>query len=387
MELGITPIVTSSMAMQLLAGARLIDVNESLREDRLLFQGAQKLFGILITLGQAIAFVCMSDDVTGGRVSIFLIVVQLCCSGIVIIVMDELLQKGYGMGSGVSLFIAANICQSVVWQALSPSTMDAGHGAEFTGAILALFHSLFARTSKISALKDAFYRSNAPNLSSLFVTALVFLSVIYFQAFRVELNVKYQKIRGQQGHYPIKLFYTSNTPVILHTVLVSNYYFLSQLLYKCFQNNIFINLLGRWEGTAGVSVPVGGLAYYISPPQTFLSIFTEPCHSLFYIVFVITSCALFSKAWLDVSGLSARAVARNLRDQQMAMKGFRDTSLVTVLNRYIPTAATFGGICIGAMTVVADFLGVFGSGTGILLAVTIIYEYYEMFAREGAEQR
>lgn len=57
-------------------------------------------------------------------------------------------------------------------------------------------------------------------------------------------------------------------------------------------------------------------------------------------------------------------------------------SVVRHGRRYIPTAAAFGGMCIGALTVVADFLGAIGSGTGILLAVTIIYQYYEMFTKE-----
>lgn len=54
-------------------------------------------------------------------------------------------------------------------------------------------------------------------------------------------------------------------------------------------------------------------------------------------------------------------------------------------NRYIPTAAAFGGLCIGALSVLADFLGAIGSGTGILLAVTIIYQYFEIFVKEQAE--
>jgi protein transport protein SEC61 subunit alpha len=83
-----------------------------------------------------------------------------------------------------------------------------------------------------------------------------------------------------------------------------------------------------------------------------------------------------------VSGSSARDVAKQLRDQQMVLKGHREQSLVKTLNRYIPTAAAFGGMCIGALTVVADFLGAVGSGTGILLAVTIIYQYFEMFNNE-----
>jgi protein transport protein SEC61 subunit alpha len=64
------------------------------------------------------------------------------------------------------------------------------------------------------------------------------------------------------------------------------------------------------------------------------------------------------------------------------MKGHRESSLVNVLNRYIPTAAAFGGMCIGALTVIADFMGAIGSGTGILLAVTIIYQYFEIFYKE-----
>ena len=97
---------------------------------------------------------------------------------------------------------------------------------------------------------------------------------------------------------------------------------------------------------------------------------------------ILVACALFSKTWIEVSGSSAKDVAKQLKEQQMFMQGHRECSLQKELNRYIPTAAAFGGMCIGALTVAADFLGAIGSGTGILLAVTIIYQYYEMFAKE-----
>ena len=87
----------------------------------------------------------------------------------------------------------------------------------------------------------------------------------------------------------------------------------------------------------------------------------------------------------QVSGSSAKDVAKQLRDQQMVMKGHRDSSLAKELNRYIPTAAAFGGMCIGALTVIADFMGAIGSGTGILLAVTTIYQYFEMFVKENGQ--
>merc|ERR1712159_366854 len=259
-----------------------------------------------------------------------------------------------------------------------------GKGTEFEGALIALFHLLISKTDKVHALKEAFYRQSAPNLTSLFATVLVFLVVIYFQGFRVDLPVRYHKIRGQQGSYPIKLFYTSNIPIILQTALVSNLYFFSQLLYKRFRSNMLVNLLGQWQEVdySGQSIPVGGIAYYISPPHSFADIWDDPIHAVFYVAFVLISCALFSKTWIDVSGSSARDVAKQLKDQQMMMPGYRDSDLPKVLNRYIPTAAAFGGACIGALTIIADFLGAIGSGTGILLAVTIIYQYFEIVYKE-----
>merc|ERR1712232_2721 len=387
MELGISPIVTWGMVMQLLAGSKIIEVDQSLKEDRVLFGGAQKLFGMLITLGEAVAYVVsgMYGDLKDlGAGNAILIIIQLFFAGVIVIILDELLQKGYGLGSGISLFIATNICENIVWKSFSPTTMNTGKGTEFEGAVIAFFHLLISKSDKVGALKEAFYRQNAPNITSLFATVLVFFVVIYFQGFRVDLPVKNSKVRGQAGaSYPIKLFYTSNIPIILQTALVSNLYFFSQLLYRRFKSNMLVNLLGQWQDMDnGQFIPVGGLAYYMSPPPSFSDIWEDPIHALFYVAFVLISCALFSKTWLEVSGSSARDVAKQLRDQQMMFKGHRDASLLHVLEMYIPTAAAFGGMCIGMLTIVADFLGAIGSGTGILLAVTIIYQYFEIVYKE-----
>merc|ERR1719230_940440 len=160
MELGISPIVTSGMVMQLLAGAKLIEVDQSLKEDRMLFSGAQKLFGMVITMGEAVAYVVsgMYGPISElGAGNAILIILQLFAAGLVVIVLDELLQKGYGLGSGISLFIATNICENIVWKALSPTTVNAGRGVEFEGAVIALFHLLISRSDKVMALKEAFY--------------------------------------------------------------------------------------------------------------------------------------------------------------------------------------------------------------------------------------
>uniref|UniRef100_A0A0E0QQ62 Translocon Sec61/SecY plug domain-containing protein n=1 Tax=Oryza rufipogon TaxID=4529 RepID=A0A0E0QQ62_ORYRU len=344
MELGITPIVTSGMVMQLLVGSKIIEVDNSVREDRALLNGAQKLLGILIAIGEAVAYVLsgMYGSVSQlGTGNAILIILQLFFAGIIVICLDELLQKGYGLGSGISL-------ENIIWKAFSPTTINSGRGAEFEGAVIALFHLLITRTDKVRALREAFYRQNLPNVTNLLATVLVFLIVIYFQGFRVVLP----------------------------------------LLYRRYSGNFLVNLLGKWKESeySGHSVPVGGLAYYVTAPSSLADVLANPFHALFYVVFMLSACALFSKTWIEVSGSSAKDVAKQLKEQQMVMPGHRESNLQKELNRYIPTAAAFGGVCIGALTVLADFMGAIGSGTGILLAVTIIYQYFETFEKERATE-
>ncbi|CAK4079424.1 unnamed protein product [Aphanomyces euteiches] len=390
MELGVGPIVTSGLVLQLLAGSNLLEVDQSSKEDRALFAGAQKLVGVFITLAQAIAYVFagMYGDVNEiGAGSAILIIVQLFFAGLVVIALDETLQKGYGFGSGVSLFIATNVCQNIVWDTVAPVSITTGRGTEYRGAVVAFFHVLIARENKLNALKEAFYRQNLPNVTNVLATALMFVLITYVHGFRIDLPIKYQKFRAQQGAFPVKLFYTSNMPIILQTALVSNFYFASQLLFKRFGDNIFIRLVGVWsdvEGTTG-AIPVSGLAYYISAPGSAAAILYDPIRAIVYVAFVLGSCAFFANVWTEVSGSASRDIARQLRDQQMVMKGHRDTSVVHVLNRYIPVAATFGGVAVGALVIISDFLGAIGSGTGVLLAVTIIYQYFEAFAREQTD--
>merc|ERR1719219_1781796 len=276
------------------------------------------------------------------------------------------------MGSGISLFIATNICEQVVWRSFSPTTYNMGKGPEFEGAIIATLHLLITRENKIQALREAFYRQNLPNLTNLLATFVVFTVVIYFQGFRVDLPLRSTKARGITGRkLPIKLFYTSNIPVILQTALVSNLYAFSRILSRRYPGNLIIRLFGDWRPNAGGQyIPVGGLAYYVSPPSSLMELVTDPIHVLLYVIFILGSCAIFSRVWIDISGSSPSDVARSLKDQQLVIKGYKSDNVIKVLNRYIPVAAAFGGICIGLLSIFADALGAIGKGTSILLAVS-----------------
>ncbi|KAF1805807.1 SecY subunit domain-containing protein [Mucor lusitanicus] len=390
MELGITPIITSGMIMQLLSGANIIEVDYSLKEDRALFSGAQKLFAMLIAFGHATVSVLTGlygnpSDIGAGVCLI--LIIQLVVASFITLLLDELLQKGYGLGSGINLFIATNICETIFWKALSPTTMDSGRGDEFEGALIALVHLLLTRKDKTRALKEAFYRTNMPNVMSLLSTASIFLLIIYLQGFRVELPVKSNRLRGQRGSYPVKLFYTSNMPIMLQSTLTSNVFMISQMLYKRFTDNFLVRLLGTWEALEGTSQlnAVGGLAYYLSAPRSLTAALLDPIHFVVYAGLMLSTCALLSKTWIEISGSSPRDVARQLKDQQLVIAGYRDTSMYKELKRVIPTAASFGGACLASVAILSDLMGAIGSGTGILLCVTIIYQYFEMFAKEQME--
>ena len=211
---------------------------------------ARAVFALIISLGQATVYVLTGmygqPSELGAGVCL-LLVVQLVIAALIVILLDELLQKGYGLGSGISLFIATNICESIIWKAFSPTTINTGRGPEFEGALIALFHLLLTWNDKSRALKEAFYRERLPNVMNLVSTLAIFAVVIYLQGFRIEIPVKSNRYRGQRGSYPIKLFYTSNMPIMLESALSSNLFIVSQMLFTRFPTNLFVKLLGVWE--------------------------------------------------------------------------------------------------------------------------------------------
>jgi protein transport protein SEC61 subunit alpha len=120
-----------------------------------------------------------------------------------------------------------------------------------------------------------------------------------------------QKHRGFVQKIPIKLFYTSNMSVILQSMLVSNFYKISQILHMRFNTSDFIKLIGAWEGDK----ITGGLLWFISPPYNLEDALTYPHRTLLYTIFVCFLCALFAKYptfYLDSGLLSAKLPPRTM---------------------------------------------------------------------------
>jgi protein transport protein SEC61 subunit alpha len=348
------------------------------------------VFAIGIAFSQAalLVFTGLYGDANDiGMVKCGLLVLQIGLSSVVTLLFDEILQKGYGIGSGINLFVAANVAQTIFWNLLSLSTVPTVRGNEYEGALISLFQLVMSRSDKSRALKDAFYRTDLPNFMSVVATVVIFCAAAYLQGLRIELPVKSNRLRSQQAKYPIKLLYTSCMPIMLQSAMFANILFVSQILYVYFGSNFLVRVLGVWEplGETNQLFATGGVAYYLSPPRGFLDAVISPFHTFVYTSIVITTCAFLSKIWMEISGSSTRDVAKQLKDQQLTISGFRDVSMHKELKRVIPIAASFGGAVLAVISVFGDVVGAIGTGAGVLMCVIIIFQYFEMFVQEQME--
>ncbi len=60
---------------------------------------------------------------------------------------------------------------------------------------------------------------------------------------------------------------------------------------------------------------LSGFVCYISPPRAASDMWLDPLHVPLYVAFVLAMCAMFVPAWTEMSGSSARDVARQLKKQ------------------------------------------------------------------------
>ncbi len=381
MELGIQPIVTAGLIVQLLATSKIIGFDNSNAEDRALLSGATKFFSILMTSFLAIAYLVGGSYGTLSLEKEIIIFVQLFMAGLVVILLDELLQKGWGFGSGISLFIAAGVAQKILWDLLSP-VVGLEEGNIVLGSLIAYIQYLLSGKDPLTSF---IYRpdANAPTMLGLVATIIVFSIVIILENLKIDIPISYAKFRGFGGRYPIKFLYISNIPVILVSSLFLDIYFVSQILWSKFNidnSNPWLNWLGVFEDNQ----PTGGLAMYITSPRNFQQFLENPMRALIYAGLLIGFCVIFAMIWLEVSGMDPRSVAQQLVDSGMQISGFRRSvgPIQNVLERYIPTVTILGALTVGAVASFSDFFGVYGTGMGVLLTVGILNQVYQAMAKE-----
>jgi preprotein translocase subunit SecY len=426
MHLGIGPIVTGSIIMQLFAGAKIIQLDLQDSSDKQLYQGVQKLLVLFMipveSIPQVYGFLDPSESVIGqyglGWANA-IIVSQLFLGSYLVFLLDELVSK-WGIGSGISLFIAAGVAQSTFVGTLSPLPVVQGSPMSIdnppSGALPMIFYTLRTATNSELVSQNGFEMmllNHANPVAALASSILVFLVVAYAESSKLELPLTHGKVRGHRGQYPIRLVYASNIPVILMAALLANVNMFT-LLFWSHPVLSTVPILGsqgwgsraHWFGAyePGATTPTDGFAWYSSMvngvgdwlipllnqtgdayghslPQIMIHVFT-------YVFFMTAGSTVFAKFWIETTNMGAKDVAKQIERTGMQIPGFRKNPVVLerILQRYIPPVTLFSGAFVGLLASGADLLGTVGNatGTGLLLAVGIILRTYEQIQKEQA---
>lgn len=402
LQLGIGPIVTASIVLQLLGGADLLGLDTDDPRDQILYQGLQKVLVVFMIFLTGLPMVFaggflpadpnLAATFPGGTMGVkWLIFAQIAVGGILVLFMDEIVSK-WGVGSGIGLFIIAGVSQKLIggifaWESLAGPT---GLIPTWIGIITGSAENV---PSLLTGSGIQYLLTGPGDVIALLTTLLIFGIVVYAESVRVEIPLSHARVKGARGRFPVKLIYASVLPMILVRALQANLQFLGRILYSQLGAD-----MPNWLGTYGSSGnPTGGLFYYLAPiqsPQQWMwwlaGTGNEPWQIIIRVLvdltFMVVGGAIFAIFWVETTDMGPEATAKQIQNSGMQIPGFRQNTGVIekVMERYIPQVTVIGGALVGLLAVAANMLGTIGnvSGTGLLLTVSITYKLYEEIAEE-----
>jgi len=370
-SLGIGPIVMASIVLQLLVGAKMLDIDLTQPEGKKLFQGLQKLLVIFFCVFEASIYVLMRGlEATPGMT--FMLILQIFLGGILIMFMDEVVSK-WGFGSGVSLFIAAGVGWHLFTQAFG--FLGLQNQITWSGKIWSFFISLASGDTINAAAAGA----------AIIATIVVFLIVVWAQSIKIEVPLSFGKIRGFGLRWPLSFFYTSNIPVILTAALLANVQLFATLLQNWLGHATFLGGFSNGVATSGLVLWLSGqnmVDHIIRGSFTWVMLL----QGFVYILAMVGGSVMFAVFWVKTAGMDSANLAKQILNSGMQIPGFRNDPriLETILDRYIMPLTVMGGAAVGILASAADLMGALVRGTGLLLAVMIIYKMYQDIAQQHA---
>ncbi|QIO23679.1 preprotein translocase subunit SecY [Haloarcula sp. JP-L23] len=400
LQLGIGPIVTASIVLQLLGGANLLGLNtQDDPRDQILYQGLQKLLVLVMICLTGLPMVfaggflpadtAVAQSLGIGTTGVqWLIFAQIFVGGVLILFMDEVISK-WGVGSGIGLFIVAGVSQRLLGGLLSTPFIGGQSGILHTWYLFAVGQEPIGPVLGVAGLQTIFMGQG--RLLALVTTILIFSVVVYAESVRVEIPLSNARVKGARGRFPVKLIYASVLPMILVRALQANIQFLGRILQSQ------LGSLPAWLGTYDNGQATGGLFYYLAPIQSpgdwmwWLETTGQPAWQILIrvgidLTFMLVGGAIFAVFWVETTDMGPEATAKQIHNSGMQIPGFRQNVGVIekVLERYIPQVTVIGGALVGLLAVMANMLGTIGgvSGTGLLLTVSITYKLYEEIAEE-----
>ncbi len=377
-QLGIGPMVTAGLIIQILVGAKLIDLDLTLPADRKLFTQAEKGLGVIIAGVEAAGFSMAYGLPSLLTLAIFL---QFMFGAIILMILDEAIQKGYGIGSGISLFILAGVARTIVWDMLAPvlaQGTDQYYGI-FPYLAQAFTTGTVDMTRLLYGFNSAFYQATRqvvmPSLTGLITVFVLIAVLVYLQQMRVRVPIMTQRAPGIRTSVPLQFIYVTNIPILLVGIVLSDLILFNRLV------TAYLSESAPWLAGA-----LQTAINYLSPPRGLLSVMIDPLRALINSVIFVGLAILFGLMWVEIAGLSPSAYAENLIKSGLQMPGLRRNPKVLemVLARYIYPLAILSSIIVAVIALTADIFGAFGTGTGILLAVGIVLQFYQQIAYERA---
>lgn len=367
---GIGPIVLASIVLQLLVGGGLIQLDLSIPENKARFTATQKLLAIILSFFEGAAFLGFGIPGVGflsAEPGMFLFVVfQIALGSIVLLYLDEVVSK-WGIGSGIGLFIAGGVAQGFFWQVFRPSDAFGSAGRIFTIAQ--------------SLIEGNAYQAFVGLVPILFVV-LIFLVVVFAEGMHVNIPIAMGQT-GAGGRFPVKFLYVSNMPVILAAALFANVQLWASLTASVPVLGSVLSGLA-WathapRSAGGLSLLEGLLTLGITSTTAL-----EVAQALVYLLILILTCIVFGRFWIELGGQGSKAVSEQLDRSGMSIPGFRRDPRIMqkVLDRYIPQVTILGSIFVALLAGLSDItVASLVSGTGVLLAVGIVYRLYEELAK------
>ncbi|AHC50980.1 preprotein translocase subunit SecY [Sulfolobus acidocaldarius SUSAZ] len=372
-QLGIGPVITSGLIMQILVGSKLINVDLTTQEGKSKFTQAEKALALIFIIVESSLFGYVFTRATSNILLPIIVVVQLIIASYIILLLDEMIQKGWGLGSGVSLFIMAGIMKVIFWNMFGiVSVQSQNLPVGFFPVLVSYITS--GRNLQEIVLNTSSTTPYQPDLIGLIATIGLTILIVYLVNTNIYIPVTTQRLRGIRTTVPLNFLYVSSIPVIFVSVLGADIQ-----LFASLANSIS-------NSASGILTDIAN-AFFFPPqgvPHSVYALVVDPVGAAIYAAVFIVLSIVFGMLWIDVAGLDPKTQAEQMIRSGIEIPGMRTNSKIIegILSKYIYALGFFSSLIVGLIAVIATFLGTYGTGVGLLLAITIAMQYYNLLAYE-----
>jgi len=372
-QLGIGPIITSGLIMQILVGSKLIEMDLANEEDQIKFTEAEKGLAFIFIIVESALFGYVFTKATNSLLLATIVTAQLIVATYIILLLDEMIQKGWGLGSGISLFILAGVTKIMFWDMFGIANV------QNQDLPVGFFPTLVSYIVSGKNLLNLIVNTNTttpfqPDLIGLISTIALILLIIYLTNINVQIPVTSPRLRGIRSTIPLNFLYVSSIPVIFVSVLGADF-------------ELFASIASGVSSAAGTILGDIANAFFFPPsniPHSVYALVLDPVGAVIYAAVFIVLSIVFGILWIDVAGLDPATQAQQMVEAGVEIPGMRNNPKVieSILAKYIYPLGFYSSLIVGVIAVLATFLGVYGTGVGLLLAVTIAVQYYNLLAYE-----